>query len=430
MGEKGRTESVERSYSCLKRFGIPAATTNEGDHSVKKKRLATLLVGIGLVAAACSSGATDDTTTTTTTETATSQAPATSPATVTVEDQMSDGTTVVVASVELPTNGFIAVHADNGGSPGAVIGHSDLLPAGTSTGVVVTLDTELEGTSIVWPMAHIDMDGDGEYTFQPPDNAIDVPAVTAEGNVAVAPAAVTLAPARGPSALEAEDQEGLGLGIVVASVTLPAQGFIAVHADADGAPGPVIGHSKLIAAGTTTDVEVIFDEPLEKSAVVYPMLHIDMDGDGEYTFQPPDNAVDVPALTASGDIAVTKINVTVLPPTAPSALEADEQTSDGTTIVVSVATLPANGFIAVHADNDGSPGPVIGHSDLLEAGENTDVTITLDMPLTESSVVWPMIHIDMDGDGEYTFQPPDNAVDVPGITEDGNIAVIPVQINL
>ncbi|MCL1600015.1 MAG: hypothetical protein M3112_00590 [Actinomycetia bacterium] len=391
-----------------------------------KKRLAILLVAIGLIAAACSSSTQD----TTTTSAGDAGAPATSPASVSVEDQMSDGTTIVVASVELPSAGFIAVHADNGGSPGAVIGHSDLLPAGTSEDVTVVLDTPIEGTSIVWPMAHIDIDGDGVYTFAPPDDAVDVPAINADGNVAVAPAAVMLLPSRAPSALEATDQEGLGLGIVVASVTLPAQGFVAVHGDADGAPGPVIGHSKLLAAGTTTDVEIIFDEPLEASGKVYPMLHIDMDEDGEYTFEPPDNAVDLPALFDSGDIAVVAIDVVVLPSTAPSALEADEQTSDGATIIVKIADLPANGFIAVHADADGSPGPVIGHSDLLQAGENKDVVITLDEGLGASGVVWPMIHIDMDGDGEYTFMPPDNAVDVPGITADENVAVIPVQINL
>ena len=393
---------------------------------MNKKRIAALLIGVGLVAAACSSNS--DTASSSTT--AGAEAPATSPASVTVGDQMSDGTTIVVKSVELPSAGFIAVHADNGGSPGAVIGHSDLLAAGTSDGVTVTLDTPLEGTSIVWPMAHIDMDGDGQYTFMPPDNAIDVPAINADGNVAVAPSAVTLLPSRGPSSLEAVDQEGLGLGVSVASVTLPAQGFIAVHAEADGAPGPVIGHSDLLPAGTSADVEIIFDEPLEVSAKVFPMAHIDMDGDGQYTFMPPDNAIDLPALFDNGDVAVVAVNLTVLPATAPSFLEADEQTSDGATIVVKTVNLPANGFIAVHADADGSPGPVIGHSDLLTAGGSTDVTVTLDEALTASGVVWPMVHIDMDGDGEYTFMPPDNAVDVPGITEDGNVAVIPVQINL
>jgi hypothetical protein len=140
-------------------------------------------MAIGLVAAACSSATTDETTTTAQDEG--TEAVATSPASLTAEDQTSDGTVIVIKSVELPAAGFIAVHADNGGSPGAVIGNSDLLPAGTSQDVSVLLDAPLEDTSVVWPMAHIDMDGDGEYTFEPPDNAIDVPGATADGNVAV-----------------------------------------------------------------------------------------------------------------------------------------------------------------------------------------------------------------------------------------------------
>ncbi|MFV1999274.1 MAG: hypothetical protein ACC654_02815 [Acidimicrobiia bacterium] len=394
-----------------------------------KKRFAVVLAGIGLVAAACSAGTTDETTTSTGPDVA-SEAPATAPSSVTVEDQMSDGTTIAVQSVNLPSPGFIAIHADNGGSPGPVIGNSDLLPAGSSSDVSVTLDTPLDGTSIVWPMVHVDSDSDGQYTFMPPDNAIDVPGVTADGNVAVASAAVTLLPDRAPSALEVVDQEGLGLGLVIVSVTLPAQGFVAVHADADGAPGPVIGVSKLLAAGTSTDVEIIFEEPVEGSGKVFPMLHIDMDGDGEYTFMPPDNAIDLPGLLDSGEVAVVGVNLTVLPATSPSALTAEEQTSDGTTVVIATVTLPSNGFVAIHADNAGSPGPVIGNSELLQAGENTDVAITLDQALSASGVVWPMVHIDLDGDGEYTFMPPDNAIDVPGITDDGNVAVVPVQVNL
>ncbi|NHZ71407.1 MAG: hypothetical protein GWP18_07170, partial [Proteobacteria bacterium] len=227
-----------------------------------------------------------------------------------------------------------------------------------------------------------------------------------------------------------EDQAGLGLGILIGSVTLPAQGFVAVHADADGAPGPVIGVSKLLAAGTATDVEVIFDEPVETSAKVFPMLHIDMDGDGVYTFEPPDNAIDLPALFDSGDVAVVSVELIVLPSTTPSALEADDQVSDGTTIIIAKVELPSNGFVAVHADSEGSPGPVIGVSDLLQAGENSDVVVTFDEAITASGVVWPMVHIDIDGDGVYTFMPPDNAVDVPGITSEGSVAVIPVQIDL
>lgn len=85
-----------------------------------RKRIFVATIAIALVAAACSS--TEDTTTTL------EAAPPTGPSSVTFEDQDSDGTSVVVASVTLPADGFVAVHADNAGSPGAVIGHSDLLP--------------------------------------------------------------------------------------------------------------------------------------------------------------------------------------------------------------------------------------------------------------------------------------------------------------
>lgn len=103
-----------------------------------KKRLALVLVGTALVAAACSGGAGDTTTD------SNGGAPATAPAAITIEDQTSNG------------------------SPGPVIGHSELLQAGES------------------------IDGDGIYTFVPPDNAIDVPGITEEGNVAVAPVHMNL----------------------------------------------------------------------------------------------------------------------------------------------------------------------------------------------------------------------------------------------
>ena len=113
-------------------------------------------------------------------------------ASVTFSAQTSDGTSIVVDSVSLPAAGFIAVHANADGSPGAVIGHSDLLPAGTSTDVVVTLDQALTATDLVFPMAHLDIDDDGEYTFAPRDNAVDTRATTEEGSVAVVGAEVTV----------------------------------------------------------------------------------------------------------------------------------------------------------------------------------------------------------------------------------------------
>ncbi len=162
------------------------------------KRLTLLLIPVALVAAACGD---DDAATTTTelvtttaapTTTAAEAAPEMGPAEVVFEAQSSDGSSIVVASVTLPSPGFIAVHGDGGGSPGPVIGHSALLPAGTSTDVEIALGEPLAATGSVFPMAHIDVDGDGEYGFFPPDNTVDGPAQTADGNVAVVGGEVTV----------------------------------------------------------------------------------------------------------------------------------------------------------------------------------------------------------------------------------------------
>ena len=40
--------------------------------------------------------------------------------------------------------------------------------------------------------AHVDVDGDGDYYFMPPDIAIDLPASTADGAIAVVGAEVTI----------------------------------------------------------------------------------------------------------------------------------------------------------------------------------------------------------------------------------------------
>lgn len=159
------------------------------------RRIIPLAAAVLVIAAACGDSAEDTTTTTeaeTTTTAAAPETPAISPAEIVFEAQTSDGTSIVVASVTLPSPGFIAVHANADGSPGPVIGNTELLLAGTSTNVTVMLDEPLTSTDLLFPMVHIDMDGDGIYTFEPPDNIVDIPAQTADGQVAVVGAEVTV----------------------------------------------------------------------------------------------------------------------------------------------------------------------------------------------------------------------------------------------
>lgn len=179
------------------------------------KRAITGCAALALVVAACGGSDGADTTSapettvpaaaTTAAEETTSTAaprPPTSPAEVVFEDQESDGSEIVVATVTLPSPGFIAVHGNDGGAPGPVVGHSDLLPAGTSTDVTVTLDAPLESTDLLFPMAHIDVNGNGEYEFFPPDETTDGPASTADGEVAVVGAEVSVSEAGAEASIE------------------------------------------------------------------------------------------------------------------------------------------------------------------------------------------------------------------------------------
>ncbi len=84
------------------------------------------------------------------------------------------------------------------------------------------------------------------------------------------------------------------------------------------------------------------------------------------------------------------------------SIDVADQSSDGTTITVDAVNITGSGgFIAVHADADGSPGPVVGHAAIPE-GDSSAVVITLDAPVT-TGAFWPMLHLDAGIVGTYEF---------------------------
>lgn len=175
-------------------------------------------------------------------------APATQPSSISFDAQDSDGTTVVIASIDLPAPGFIAVHGDGGGSPGPVIGNSELLPAGTSTNVVVALDQPLTADATVFPMVHIDMNSNGVYEFAPPDVTTDGPGVTAAGDVAVVGAAVTVT--GGDSAAPAGDNTISIEGFAFSGVSEIAAGTTVTITNNDGASHTLSADDGSFDAGT------------------------------------------------------------------------------------------------------------------------------------------------------------------------------------
>lgn len=102
-----------------------------------------------------------------------------------VSSQILEGDQILVDSLFLDKPGYVVIHKDADGKPGAVIGNSELL-SGEVNNLRVTIDTTQAGTR-VFAMLHYD-DGDGVYGF--PDE--DFPVIL-EGNIVVRPVTIVQA---------------------------------------------------------------------------------------------------------------------------------------------------------------------------------------------------------------------------------------------
>jgi len=91
------------------------------------------------------------------------------------------------------------------------------------------------------------------------------------------------------------------------------------------------------------------------------------------------------------------------------SLDASDQSSDGTSLKVSKVSINGSGgFIAIHQDAGGQPGPVVGHVAIPE-GDSSDVVVKFDSPVT-TGAFWPMLHLDAGTKGTYEFPGPDAPV--------------------
>jgi hypothetical protein len=77
-----------------------------------------------------------------------------------------DGTVTIIEAT-VPGPGWVVIHADNDGKPGAVIGYAPL-DAGVNSNVVVDVDTDA-ATPVLHAMLHSDEGDVGTFEFPGPD---------------------------------------------------------------------------------------------------------------------------------------------------------------------------------------------------------------------------------------------------------------------
>jgi predicted lipoprotein with Yx(FWY)xxD motif len=134
------------------------------------------------------------------------------------------------------------------------------------------------------------------------------------GETATVPTSEPAAPTAGagpeeavvvPNAVTVQDQAlGADNTVTIESVTSAAAGWLVVHAQADGGPGPVLGFAP-VGAGENSDVVVEID-PAGATEILYAMLHVDAGNAGEYEFPGPD----VPATDAGGNVVTPSFALT------------------------------------------------------------------------------------------------------------------------
>ena len=103
----------------------------------------------------------------------------------------------------------------------------------------------------------------------------------------------------------------------------------------------------------------------------------------------------------------------------PSITVEDQMVENGQVTVPS-AVSDGPGWVVIHAEQDGAPGPVVGHAAVSD-GENTGIAVDIDTEAA-TTTLFAMLHTDSGEEGTYEFPDGD-----PPVKVDGEVVVKPFQ---
>jgi len=193
--------------------------------------------------------------------------------------------------------------------------------------------------------------------------------------------------------VEVSDQDASSGSITVDQVAAADPGWIVIHTEADGAPGPIVGYAA-VNAGKNSQVEVDID--LEAATEkLFAMLHLDAGTLGSYEFPGDDVPVKAGDAVVMAPFMITKAEVSL----SPSVSVSDQETSGKVSIAEIIAADP--GWIVIHTEADGAPGPIVGYA-AVNAGKNSQVEVEIDLEAATEKL-FAMLHLDAGTPGSYEF---------------------------
>lgn len=245
----------------------------------------------------------------------------------TAHSQVSANGTLVVEQAFLTEPGYLVVRADDGGTPGAVLG-ARRLSRGFYTGITVDIDGQhwrtLSDTATVWTVLHAD---DGDDQFDPASDSL----LYWFGE----PAGTTIQVRKGDGAAYVVTGSSANTtdAVVVPQVALPSSGHVVVHEQQNGSLGQVYG-STALTGGHHDDVRIPVDlsGPRSSWPGLTVAIHTD-DGDG--TFDAADPVVrvgDEPVASPLGrTVAPSTGTPGIVTPTATTTPDETARESGGST---------------------------------------------------------------------------------------------------
>ena len=379
--------------------------------------------------------------------------------TTTFDDQNSGGRHVVVASVTLTEDGFVAIHDATllqGEVFASVIGVSQRLDAGTHADVKVYLTRELAGANeTVIAMPHKDTNDNGIYDFVSSQGAQDGPFIGGPNAIpesffeANAPAlagkglgGISAVPkvVNNTAFIQASAQNTSGVSVLIDTVELSAPGYVAVHdatlvtgADASGINGnnvltSVIGVSDLLPAGHHHNILVQVGNNCDgcktngtTNGTLVPMVHKETGGNAtRYDFVSSGGTEDGPFTGQPGAplTAVIAIVETTYSDVATQTFPA--QATGGNIVIFPELFVPQGGYAAVHDETllvGNVLGSVVGVSPFLAPGLHKNVSVELNFNgsggLNASQTVVGMLHKETNNNTSYDFVSSQGAQDGP-----------------
>jgi hypothetical protein len=155
--------------------------------------------------------------------------------------------------------------------------------------------------------------------------------------------------------------------VVVAGVTAPEAGWLAIHADFDGQPAELIGYVP-VEEGTTADITVEI-EPLQATSQLHALLYLDESGAAG---EPPGATTPLNTESAAASAAFA-VELELL---LPGVTVADQSLGWDGQVVIEQVVAPAAGWLAIYADANGEAGQALGAT-FVEAGVSEAIIVGL-----------------------------------------------------